>query len=383
MNYFLNQEVIDLIERKCDQEIIIYEKHNPVMILLKYYVIQFYNTFLNQKSTKDREVVLSFVNDVQHIESLREYPYLNIKKIKNDIFSFCLEVCRFPVYVLYYFLLDSRYKNQIFEAYLKSHIIVNYAVSQKLKKVIFYGYDYYISFMIATLRLKQKGIKTVQYCNSGFLGVHNLEVADTVVFRTNIQVEYAQNNRDIFQSNHLFSLMPRYKIAKMKPHASHRIGVYTSGFYARKNFSKQVYRQRGIEAEKKMLDTLKRYAQQYQEVEIVLFIHLHNGIENREDAQVYYKDFLAVNNVRLQNEDEKSIDTFEAFGLAVTCLSEIFFDRIERGHKVILVNPFACEAYITQTALRHLSLYSENQHSIKKIESFREMSESSFFKLLS
>jgi len=74
---------------------------------------------------------------------------------------------------------------------------------------------------------------------------------------------------------------------------------------------------------------MNKYAELNKEINIVLFIHLHNNIEKIDEAKEYYKDFLALTNVRLQNRDENSIKNFSKYDLGICCMSEIFFESVK------------------------------------------------------
>ena len=111
-------------------------------------------------------------------------------------------------------------------------------------------------------------------------------------------------------------------------------------------------------------------------------IHLHNNIENIDDAKIYYKDFLSLKNVRLQNKDENSIENFYKFNLGVCCMSEIFFDRYERGYKTILVNPFTLDDFIMNSALKNIILFSQDLNFIEKINFYMKLDNQEYVNLL-
>ncbi len=382
-NNFFDLNNIKLFELKCNQKIINYSKRNILRIFFRYYFLIFYTTFINKREKKSKKIyslIISYLDNVNRYRFLEDYDrYRKYQKLDTNIFFFFLELLSFPKYIIQYIKLKSNVKNQIFDAYLRSTIIIEYTKKNNIGKVVFFGYDYSLVFLAATLILNKHNIETVQYCNSGYLGVHNLEVANTIFFRTDIQKEYAELKHNIFISKNIYSLNHFTKQVEIN---DTRIGVYTSGFYARETFGKEKYLKEGIKAEKLMLKVIKKYALINKHIDIVLFIHLHNNVENIEDAKIYYSDILALNNVRLQNINENSIENFGNYNLGITCLSEIFFDRVERGYKAILLNPFFVEDFITNTKLSNITLYGESDKVLKQINYFTKLSEFEYFKLL-
>ena len=63
-------------------------------------------------------------------------------------------------------------------------------------------------------------------------------------------------------------------------------------------------------------------------------------------------------------------------------MSEIFFDRFERGHKTILINTFELMDFIENTTLKNIMLKSTDNQIIKKIDNFFNMNNEDFFSLL-
>jgi hypothetical protein len=294
---------------------------------------------------------------------------------------FVKEIVYFPLYLYQYFTLKISFKNQIFEAYLYSKIITNFIFSNNINKVVFFGYDYDLKFFATMLFLNKNNINIIQYCNSGFLGKHNLVLVDKLYCRTKIHKNYMKKRKNIFLCNKIEYL---FNSKKNKEELNNRLAIYTSGYYARLklSFSSKNSLLKGIEAEKKMIDSIKEYALINQDIEIVLFIHLHNGIENIDDAKKYYKDFLSLKNVRLQKKDENSIENFYKFNLGLCCMSEIFFDRYERGYKTILINPFTLDDFIRNSTLKNVTLFSQDFNFMEKINFYMQIDNQKYLSLL-
>ena len=379
-----SDEYIKLFELKCNQQTIKYKNKIIFKIIYEYFLRIAYSLLLSFKSKKkyNNSIVISHIDFIDNYNFLKSENYLKYNLVYNDIFFFIKEFVRFPKYLYWFFKIKSDYKNQIFEAFLKSQIIMGFVQYHNIKKVIFWGYDYDLSFLYATIQLNIKNIRTELYCNSGFLGVHNLEVANKLYCRTKIHKNYILKRKNIFLSQdieHLFD----YKKIVMKNQVK-KIAVYTSGYYARTklNFADASLMSRGVIAEEKIIETMTKYVLNNKNIEIVLFIHLHNNIENIDDAKRYYSDFLSLNNVRLQKENENSIKNFSNYELGICCMSEIFFDRYERGYKTILMNPFNSNDFIMNSSLKNVTLYSDDLSIMDKINHFFKMSNKEYYHLL-
>ena len=374
---------IKLFELKFNQNSINYKKNSLIKIFLRYYYINIRGVFNKNIKISSKNIVISHVASIKQYSYLSKYKsYIKYRNIPLKYSNLLIELIKFPLYIYQYFKIKSKWRNQIFEAYLNSKLITNYIQQYSIDKVIFFGYDYDLTFLFATLYFKNNNIRTVQYCNSGFLGNHNLEVADELYCRTKIHKHYMEKRKDIFLSQKIKYLF-EYKIID-KIENKKRIAIYTSGYYARVNlnFSDKTLLKKGIEAETKIIDTIKEYALIHKNIEIVLFIHLHNNIENMKDAKKYYKDFLLLNNVRLQNENENSIENFYNYDLGICCMSEIFFDRYERGYKTILMNPFSLDDFIMNSNLKNITLNSDEINLFKKINYYLEIDNQKYFSIL-
>lgn len=388
LNNPLNINIIKLFECKCNQNIINYAKTSIFKIFASYYARVAYSVILHIRKKIEHDKIKSLV--ISHVDSIKEYGYLKkydkyikYSDIYNNISMLFVEILKFPRYIYQYSKLHSKYKNQIFESFLRSQIIVNFVEYNKVPLIIFFGYEYDLTFFFAIIRLNEKKIHTVVYSNTGYYDLHNLQVANKIYCRTNLHKRFAINNPDIFRCkevSYLFKLQDMHN----NKHEKKRIAIYTSGFYARfiHDFSNKEYLSQAKIAEEKLINTMKNYAMQNRDIEFVLFIHLHNCIENLEDAKKYYEGFLSLKNVRLAKKTENSIENFDKYTLGICCMSEIFFDRAERGYKTILMNPFKCKDFIEDTNLKRISVYSDSYDIFEKIKFFYDLSYADYFKLL-
>lgn len=380
----LSLSELKLFELKINQKIISYQKKSLFKIFFSYsfYILR---AFL-RKSNLDffsKTILISHVDSIKNYSYLDQYGYyIKYKNIPISFNNFLKELFSFPLYICQYFKLKSEYKNQIFEAYLNSKLIIRFVDEHKINQVVFFGYDYDLNFLYATLVLKKKSIETIQYCNSGFLGVHNLVVADKLYCRTKIHKMYMLKNNDIFLSENIIHLYNYKKRENFK--YKRKIAVYTSGYYKRINlgFSSIEVIREGIKAEEELIKSMIEFSKKNIDIEIVLFIHLHNNIENISDAKIHYNNFLSLNNVRLQKENENSIKNFDKFDLGICCMSEIFFDRYELGYKTILINPFILDDFVLNSTLKNVTLFSRDKYLLDKINYFLKMSNKKYFSLL-
>jgi len=379
-----SDKYIKLFELKCNQKIIKYKKNHVFKVFFIYYLRVLYS-FLHSFKVKrvyNNSIVISHLDSIDNYGYLNKEKYCKYNKLNNNIIYLVSEIIKFPKYLYWFLNIKSDYKNQIFEAFLKSQIIIGFTKKYNLKKIIFFGYDYDLVFLYATIQLNQINIQTELYCNSGFLGVHNLEVANKVYCRTKIHKYYMLSRKDIFLSKDINYLFNSKRISNQT--IVNKIAIYTSGYYARSklNFTDNNTIHQGIISEQQIIETMRKYAIENPNIDIVLFIHLHNNIENIIDAKIYYKDFLSLDNVRLQDENENSIENFNSYDLGVCCMSEIFFDRYERGYKTILMNPFALDDFIINSTLKNVTVYSNNLNTIDKINDYLKMKDEKYFNLL-
>ncbi|MFW3398978.1 hypothetical protein [Aliarcobacter butzleri] len=374
---------------KINQKIINYKKNHMLVIILKYYY-RIIKALLKKDFIQNaKSVVISNSNLNDSNSYLRKYDsYVKYENCSLSKLQFFNEFIRMPLFILEYLNIKSNYRNQIFEAYLYSRIITNNLKKSQISQVIFFGSDYSLIFLFATLVLNKKGIETIHYCDAGYLAEHNLMVSSKIYCRTDIQKDYIQQRRDIFFTDKVYSfnirsVSPANKINNITK--QRKIAVYSSGYYARfkRNVATGDNTAKGLRAEEEMINILKQFALAYKHVEITLFLHLHNNIENIADGKKHFHDFLMLDNVRIQEENENSIENFFEYELGICHKSEIFFDRYERGYKTILIGRNSnFNDFINRTSLINVIIEGDDINAPAKIDKFLHMDVNEYFSLL-
>lgn len=169
-----------------------------------------------------------------------------------------------------------------------------------------------------------------------------------------------------------------------KPESKHRIGIYSSGFYCRADhglFEDEIINE-GVIREKEMLSLLYNYAAKRPDIEFVIFPHYARGVEPYEKAVAHYRDILGLNNVSLAGAHVESGDEHDNIELGLTTISNVFWDRLFKGHKTVLINPFVIETFIENTGLKNVAIATDRDIFDKRVDEFLEMSGVEYIRLL-
>lgn len=382
----LNKSEIEYFNIKINQKVINYKKISLIKIFSAYYYKSFKALFVKNSFDNVNNVVVSYTKLIETPNYLENYDkYIVYSALPLSKYQFLKELVYFPLFLIQYLKISSSNKNQIFEAYLNSRLIINNMKKNTINKVVFFGFDYDLTILFATIICNKQKIETVQYCNSGYLAKHNLIIANKIYCMTKIHKNYMLIRNDLFltkEENINYLIKP----IREKNFKKGKIAVYTSGYYARvsRNVHQKNFILYCINQEKKMIELVKKYAIKYKHIDITLFIHLHNDIENIHYAKKYYSDLLTLENIRLQNKNENSIENFHKYELGLCYRSEIFFNRYERGYKTILFgNNKYINDFTNNTSLKNIVIdNNSSQKNIESINKYLNMSTSKYFSLL-
>lgn len=169
-----------------------------------------------------------------------------------------------------------------------------------------------------------------------------------------------------------------------KPKPKRRIGVYSSGFYCRADhglFEDEIINE-GAVRESKMLSLLYDYAVRRPDIEFVIFPHYARGVEPYEKAVVHYRDVLKLHNVSLAGAHVESKDDHANIELGLTTISNVFWDRLFKGFKTVLINPFMMERFIDNTSLGNVSVFTDKDSFDEQIDRFLEMRGADYVQLI-
>lgn len=180
------------------------------------------------------------------------------------------------------------------------------------------------------------------------------------------------------------SLADLIVIFNNKPKAERRIGIYSSAFYCRikHGYLDDEIIKEGIIKEKKMFLHLYDYALTRPDVEFVIYPHFERGVEPYEKAAIHYRDILKLKNVLLADAHVKSSDEHASIELGLTTISNVFWDRLNKGAKTILINPLIADKFINNSGLANVSVSTEKDSFDEQIDRFLEMNGEDYIKLL-
>ena len=233
--------------------------------------------------------------------------------------------------------------------------IANFLKSKKLSRVDFLSFAYDYDLVMLSKLLVTKGITTVFHHDQGFLPYSGPVFSSVVVYRTRFQQSY---HKAMGWDEYSDQTQIKYKVRVSDVGNRSVIGIYPSGFQARAgNDVSQEYQEQRVKSEQKMIFEAINLAIVHSSTRFRLYIHRHGGIEDDRSALRDYNDLLALNNVELMGEDNNSIKEFNEVDLAITCVSEIFFDRLERGYPALLSNCFEKE-FLKLSGLMHMNANS-------------------------
>jgi hypothetical protein len=377
-DFFKLKQYASFIKIKITNNGLKYQKVN----VLKVFLLSYFELILSVKKRnfiKTSSIVYSNTkyqklqkNIVFNRINCNENNYLTRKLVSLSIKDFLIEFCLIPIYsirLLFNKNIDSKWRLD----FIRALFIMRYLKSNHIKEIIFFGFGYDLLILSLAILAKSHNIKTT-YCEfSGFSGFVGGIISDEIICRTQFQKNYLLKSRKEFLFNNLVISSIASPLLDNK--LTKTVGVYTSGFYARLNANilKDKYLKQGLLAEKTLIQLSYDFAIKNKNVQVVLYIHTHGGVENFINAKEHYKKFLLLPNVRLQQKDENSIDTFNQINLSLTSVSEIFFDRVEQGYKAGLVGCFETE-FCDKAEINKALL-----NNINDIEKMLKMSEEMFF----
>lgn len=376
----------EFICRKIDSSRIVVRKDSYVLQLarvLKYLFAQSGNS----KSGIRQEMHLSLpyhVRDVAQMPSKVE-SISNIKINLVDLFKIV------GLYFLLILFVDRKLKG--YRAYVIGVITVAMTYYKAVKRsgadtVHFHGYAFVPDAAVLVHILANDTAIESHYHEYVSFIEDSLHIETNFLHSTNeISSQYAQKFGGQFHANayaYEVSLADLTLAFNNKPKPNRRIGVYSSGFYCRADhclYEDEVINE-GVIRESKMLAHLYKYAVKRPDIEFVIFPHYSRGVETHEKAVVHYSEILKLNNVSLAGPGVESKVEHANIGLGLTTISNVFWDRLFKGYKTILINPFMTERFIENTSLVNVSVFTDKDSFDEQVDRFLEMNGDDYIKLL-
>lgn len=255
-------------------------------------------------------------------------------------------------------------------------------------KVHFHGYAYVPdAAVLVHILANDNAIESHYHEYVSFID-DSVHIETNYLHSTNeISSKYAQKFGDQFHADEYVydvNLADLITAFNNKPKSNRRIGVYSSGFYCRADhglFEDEVINE-GVIREKMMFSYLYDYAAKRSNVEFVIYPHYTRGVESHEKAVVHYSELLKLNNVSLAGPGVESKDEHAKVELGLTTISNVFWDRLFRGFKTVLINPFMMERFIDSTTLVKVSVFTDKVSFDEQIDRFLEMNGADYIQLL-
>src|SRR3972149_1241140 len=239
--------------------------------------------------------------------------------------------------------------------------LIYYTCIKRTRATIVHFYLYaFIPDVAVLLYLLSKDDNIIIHYHEGANFIYDTSyiTCDVLHHTTSISSAYAKINRDQFVAKeYVYNVSGSDIIAKAKGNpkrrdgANHKIGIYSTGYYARTKhgFARYDYIQEGIRRESEMFAMVKKYAETRPDIKFIIYIHLARGVETYKEALSHYKDLLRSPNIALQGKNSSSMDDHLNISLGMTVNSNVFWDRLLLGCKTILVNPFGIDDFIDKT----------------------------------
>lgn len=310
---------------------------------------------------KLKEICISIPDDIKKLEKStmhgvieKEKNYIGKNQIKISLIDFVYSL--FLAAMLY---TKNKEKNYI----LLMNITINVLSVRRFKisgveKITLFGYAYDLDMVAIAYIAKRKKIFSRYVVDTGFLDFCGPVLADEVIYRTMYQCEYHR----LYYSREC-KVLNQYKLDVKDTGKRNVIGVYTSGFSQRGlTESKSSYLRDGRESEKKMIIDCAELAKANPKVEFRLYIHRNGSIETDSTANYDYNELIQLKNVLLMTSNRNSKEEFPEVDVAITCVSEIFFDRLECGRPAILSHCFE-DKFIKAVSLEKFN--SKNYNSLE------------------
>lgn len=386
VNFHYLDVLCEFILRKINSSPMIVRRDSYVLQLvrvLKYLFVQ----FGSPKNGICQKIHLSLP---YHVRDVSQMPIEveSISNIKINLVDF------FKILGLYFLLIlfvDRKLKG--YRAYVIGVITVAMTYYKAVKRsgadtVHFHGYAYVPdAAALVHILANDKTIKSHYHEYVSFVD-DSVHVVTNCLHSTNeISSRYAEMFGDLFHADeYVYEISLANLIAAFndKPESKRRVGIYSGGFYCRVDhglFEDEIINE-GVIRENKMLSLLYDYAVNRPDIEFVIFPHYARGVEPYKKAVVHYRDVLKLHNVSLAGAHVESKDEHANIELGLTTISNVFWDRLFKGFKTVLINPFMMERFIENTSLGNVSVFTDKDSFDEQIDRFLEMKGTDYVQLI-
>jgi hypothetical protein len=312
----------------------------------------------------------------------------NINHINNLKISILDCVWVLKLYLYYSFKNPFKIKSE-YHYHLTSIVSVAYLgilAIKKINPIEVDFYDYSVVPEVAAL------IQILSYDPS--IEVHYHEYVDFVDtemdIKTNVYYSaneichnYVLNHKDRFQAEVYKFRQDSSCILRMNEKLGKKrtIGLYMSGFYARKKQGgwQPNFYEEGISAEQLLIERFSEYAKSRPEVNILICPHYKRNIETYEDAKRYYKNILKLKNCQLCKPNSIKNSPIENVDLGVVLNSSVFWQRIVIGLKTIFVNSVIINDCIYSSNLSNICLETIDNDFEASVDKFLYMNVDEFY----
>lgn len=207
-----------------------------------------------------------------------------------------------------------------------------------IKKVIFMSHSIDPrSRLLSLLLYEDPTIMSIYYLGQAYFHKGLAIGADEVIFANKWALEtYRGYGVSIFSGKVNYVVGKNYPLALTKKvENTKQIAIYTTGYYARllRNHSLQAEVRSKVYFEQALLLRLRAMCAQSPDLQFTIFPH--PTVEGFCEQNNTYSDFLSLPNVSMREKGSVSANTYHEFDLGISMLSNVFFERIESGHKAI------------------------------------------------
>jgi hypothetical protein len=324
----------------------------------------------------------SYLKDVQIINSKTELHFIEDIPIgiKNLI-----KIISFSIY-----LLINYYKFKRFKQILLPYFYYIQVKSLNFKKISFHYYSF-VPEISAFLELLNDDIKVhlTYYEYASFIDESFTVKADKIILPNIIVKNYIDKLKEIYLSKNIEAELvfkyyeKAFSTIKRKPDNI----VFISSGWAQRIKNSKIDKKiliNGNNTEIKLLNNLLAYAEVNKNVSIFIKPHYARGIESEKIAEIHYKSYLQNKNIKLIRKNKCGKNEFEQsdYNLAITVISNVFWDRLKLGLKTVLYDPPICKSFLLNSSLNNLIIKKNNNCFEHDIEKFLRMDNKTFFNLI-
>ncbi|MDA9943701.1 hypothetical protein N9D77_03315 [Paracoccaceae bacterium] len=223
-------------------------------------------------------------------------------------------------------------------------------------KVTLHGYAYVIEIYLTSYILSSTSRIYVTYKEySSFPDLDLGIVANEYISSNQFTFDYNAKHKTIFKAEKYTK--GHLVVRKGEEYDNKNIGVYYTGFYARRNhnFIESEVLNHCIAAEQKLNEKIYAFACERPDYTITLFPHYKRNVEDYATALLFYAPLTKLKNVQLATPQKNLSSAIDNINLGIVMNSGIFWDRLSAGHKTIFINPVLINDFLSQTNLRRIS----------------------------